>query len=312
MDKLTKYSDKQNNFILENIVLEYNPGLITYAYLGKENIILKNLSYLDTSIIERFNELFSESQIITLNEDIHKTFTEEKDKVLKLDHIRTIATSYSEYENKLSEAITSRFTIIEASPYNELEENIMLKLYSKENNLKIKEEIFKIVEDFTFDYKNTFGQKIYLNQKINIINILANINNEINNPIRNTKLTLYMLMKNSFKNKNKEKLDKLKEILNEEFKDYKEGETPLKKEKENDNFRVLSKITKLYIEVNNNEFLGNDNIFFHKNFSELVDIIHFSLYNNIGLIIEGTKGQGKKTAINYVANLLGYDILNNI
>ena len=99
LDKLTKYSDNQENLILENIVLEYNPGLITYAYLGKENLILKNFSFLDTSIIERFNEFFSESQIITLNEDIHKTFTDENDKVLKLEHIRIIATSYSDMVN---------------------------------------------------------------------------------------------------------------------------------------------------------------------------------------------------------------------
>ena len=99
--------------MLENLVLEFNPGLITYAYLGRENLIIKNLSYLDTSIIERFNELFSESQIITLNEDIHKTFTEKKDKILKLDHIRLISTSYPEYENKLSEAMLSRLTLLE-------------------------------------------------------------------------------------------------------------------------------------------------------------------------------------------------------
>ena len=310
LDKLTKNSDKKENLILENIVLEYNPGLITYAYLGKENIILKNLSYLDTSIIERFNELFSESQIITLNEDIHKTFTDEKDKILKLEHIRTIATSYSEYESKLSEAIASRFTLVEVNPYNEKEENVMIRLYSKENNLKIKEEIFQILEDFSFDYKNTFDQRLSLNQKLNIINILSLINNDIDEPVKNAKLTLYMLTKNSFKNRNSEKLKKLKEILNYKFIEYKNGEAPLTIEKKNHNLQLVSKITKLNIDINHHEEILNDNIYFHKNFSELVDIIHFSLKSKVGLIIEGMKGQGKKTAINYIANLLGYNILN--
>ena len=62
--------------------------------------------------------------------------------------------------------------------------------------------------------------------------------------------------------------------------------------------------------INEKEELLSNNIYFHKNFSELVDMIHFSLYNKIGLIIEGMKGQGKKTAINYIANLLEYNVLN--
>ena len=313
IDKETKKNLKKylkNEILLENIILEYNPGLITYAYLGKENIILKNISYLDTSILERFNELFFESQMITLNEDIHKTFTEEKDKILKLEHIRIIATSYSEYENKLSEAIISRFTTIEVKPYSEKEENIMIRLYSKENNLKIKEEDFKIFEDFSFDYKNTFKQKIHLKQKLNIVNILSRINNEFDDHIKNTKLTLYMLMKNSFKNINSEKLKILKEILNQIYIEYKNGESPLKIEKKNNNSQLISKITKLNIEINNNGSLSNDNIYFHENFSELIDIIHFSLYCKVGFIIEGMKGQGKKTAINYIANILGYKVLN--
>ncbi len=35
----------------------------------------------------------------------------------------------------------------------------MLRLYSKENNLKINDEIFPILEEFAFDYNNTFKQK---------------------------------------------------------------------------------------------------------------------------------------------------------
>ena len=187
----------------------------------------------------------------------------------------------------------------------------MLKLYSKENNLKIKEEIFKIIEDFSFDYKNTFGKKINLSQKLNIINILSNVNNQIENQITNTKLALFMLMKSTFSIKTKEKLNKLKEILNENFCDYKDGEPPLKVININDNFKLFSKTTKLNIEINNKNVLSyKNNIYFHKNLSELLDIIHFSLNNKIGLIIEGMKGQGKKTAINYIANLLGYNVLN--
>ena len=107
----------------------------------------------------------------------------------------------------------------------------MLRLYSKENNLKINDEIFPILEEFTFDYNNTFNQNIYLNQKLNILNILSNIiNNESiksNNQIENLKLTLYMLMKNSYKNKIKQNLDILKDILGVGFIEYKNNKKPL-------------------------------------------------------------------------------------
>ena len=271
--------------------------------MGNENIILKNISYLDTSILERFNELFSESQIITLNEDIHKTFTEEKDKVLKFNHIRIIATSYSEYENKLSEAIASRFTILEVNPYNEQEENIILRLYSKENNLKIKEEVFQILEDFFYDYKNTFNKKIYIIQKLNILNILSSINNEREDEIKNAKLALFMLMKNSFNNKKEMKIEKLKEILDENFKDYKDGEFIFKKVEIKGHECILSSITELPIEIKKHKkfliYKDNKNIYFSKYFSEMLDIIHFSIFSKTGLIIEGMDGQGKKMLFYY-------------
>ncbi len=311
-EKLINDVNKNQNIILENIVLEYNPGLITYSYLGNENIILKNLSYLETSIVERFNELFSESQIITLNEDIHKTFTEKDDKILKFNHIRIIATSYPEYESKLSEAIASRFTILQVNSYNEQEENIMLKLYSKENNLKIKETVLKVLEDFFFDYKNTFNKKIYINQKLNILNILSCFNNTEKNEVKNAKLTLFLLMKNSFNNKKESNIKKLKEILDENFEECKKGEEPFTKMEEDGRECILSKITKLHLEINkrSDSRIQKERIFFHKDFSELLNIIHFSIFCKTGLIIEGMDGQGKKTAIKYIASLLGYNLLN--
>ena len=311
-EKLINDINKNENIILEIIVLEYNPGLITYSYLGNENIILKNLSYLETSIVERFNELFSESQIITLNEDIHKTFTDKDDKILKFNHIRIIATSYPEYESKLSEAIASRFTMLQVNSYNEQEESIMLKLYSKENHLNIKESVLKLLEDFFYDYKNTFNKKIYINQKLNILNILSCINKAEKDEIKNAKLTLFILMKNCFNNKKESCIEKLKEILDEKFKENKEGEIPFSQKEINGHECLLSKITNLPLEIKNQNELINQNktIFFHKDFSELLDIIHFSIFCKTGLIIEGMDGQGKKTAIKYIASLLGYNLLN--
>ena len=66
------------------------------------------------------------------------------------------------------------------------------------------------------------------------------------------KKNINILTKNTFKNKNKENKEKLKETPNVKFIEYKEGEAPLKIEKENDNdnLKILSKKTKLYIENN--------------------------------------------------------------
>ena len=36
LDKLKKYSDKQEYFIWQNKIIENNQGFITYAYLGKK------------------------------------------------------------------------------------------------------------------------------------------------------------------------------------------------------------------------------------------------------------------------------------
>ena len=196
--------------------------------------------------------------------------------------------------------------------YNEQEENIMLKLYSKENHLNIKESVLKLLEDFFYDYKNTFGKKIYINQKLNILNILSCINKAEKDDIKNAKLTLFILMKNYFNNKKESGIEKLKEILDKNFKEYKDGEIPFSKREINGHECIQSKITNLPLEIKNQRESMNQNkgIFFHKDFSELLDIIHFSIFCKTGLIIEGMDGQGKKTAIKYIASLLGYNILN--
>ena len=106
LEKLIKNS-AQDNDILEDIILEFKPGIITYSYLGEKNLIFKNISNLDTSILERFNEFFTESQVLNLNEDINNTFTEKDNKLLKLSNIRIIASSYSGTKDKISESISS-------------------------------------------------------------------------------------------------------------------------------------------------------------------------------------------------------------
>ena len=44
----------------------------------------------------------------------------------------------------------------------------------------------------------------------------------------------------------------------------------------------------------------------------MIDLIHFGICTGTPLIFEGYSGQGKQTAINYICNLLNYDIENII
>lgn len=143
LEKITTNNVQDNN-ILEDMILEFKPGIITYSYLGKNNLIFKNISNIDTSILERFNEFFTESQVLNLNEDINNTFTEKDNKLLKLSNIGIISSSYSGTEDKISEAISSRFTTIYMSPYKKEEEYIVLNYILKPIIYKLKIKFLKI------------------------------------------------------------------------------------------------------------------------------------------------------------------------
>ena len=49
---------------------------------------------------------------------------------------------------------------------------------------------------------------------------------------------------------------------------------------------------------------------FTKKFSEMCDIILFELSLKLPIILEGEEGQGKQTAIHYMSQNLGLDIIN--
>ena len=122
--------EKENRLI--DLKMEFKPGLILNAIFTDKSLILKNLSKVKTSVLERFNELFSDKNILTLSEDTTNTFTSEKNKELKnFKNFRIIATSKLNDEITLSEAILSRFTIINVEDYNKKEQKIVLN--KKEN-----------------------------------------------------------------------------------------------------------------------------------------------------------------------------------
>jgi len=72
---LNKNKNDENN-LLSNMILEFQPGLFLSAILCGNTLILKNISNLLTVVLERFNELLSGNQNLTVSEDIYNTITE--------------------------------------------------------------------------------------------------------------------------------------------------------------------------------------------------------------------------------------------
>ncbi len=60
------------------------------------------------------------------------------------------------------------------------------------------------------------------------------------------------------------------------------------------------------------EIEKNMKIVFTPTFNEMVNLIHFGITTDTPLIFEGFPGQGKQKAINYVCQMLDYDVENII
>jgi len=66
LNKLLKtMNNKGSDNILNNIKLEFKPGLFTSAILSGNSLDLRNFDKIPTTILERFNELFTGMKILT-------------------------------------------------------------------------------------------------------------------------------------------------------------------------------------------------------------------------------------------------------
>ena len=113
-DKLLKVinikdKDDNNGNILNDIKLEFKPGLFTSAILGGDSLDLKSFDKMSTISFERFNKLFTGIETLTLNEDKFNTIITQKNKLIykTVDFIRYFATSLTK---NFSEAVLSRRT----------------------------------------------------------------------------------------------------------------------------------------------------------------------------------------------------------
>ena len=270
-------------------------------------LILKNLQIVPTVVLERFNELFSGVLILTLIEDIQNAFTKEGNKELKIsNNFRVIATCKPEKVNDLSEALLSRFTVIYASPYDESEEKRVLKSESNQDSMIIS----KIIEQYKL-YFTEQSISFNLSQIIECKKIVSRMDNLINEHEKNIKLYLYTLIK-GFHEKRTNGMNEIKQKFEVSFIPSIEGESPFEYIENNNEIRLMSKLTQLSMYTNKKSKIRNNEpgIAFTNQFVEIIDTIFFGLSTSTPVILERNHSQGKKTATNHIANLFGLEVIN--
>jgi len=321
IDKLFNNSMNNNKTcVIENIALEFRPGLLLSAFLEGRSLILKNLSNLPTIVLERFNELFSGKHIITLNEDIHNTFTTSDNKVLNQSNqnIRFFATCPLNSASKLSEAVLSRFTVLNISGYKNEEQQKALLSYIQFNDLNVDTSNISILYKLSDEsIISKIGIHLSFLQMINILEMTARLN-ENSDPTHNQfnmGIIIYRVLNGVLEKRiHRQNLQSIiieagisiPPQLDEKF-----MEEPLIVTNENGYRGVKSKITGLFIKSPNAK-AKLSNTAFIPTFTEMVDIIHLGIVIKIPVILEGPPGQGKQTAIKYIADYLGFNIINII
>ena len=112
----------------------------------------------------------------------------------------------------------------------------------------------------------------------------------------------------------KKKKNNYKNIINSIIPDFyvkrnvDEEEDNMPFEIDDNNKELISKWSNLSIKSNDINEVENK-LAFIKPFNKLLEHIHISIAIHYPLIIEGETGKGKKSAINYMANILGYDVV---
>ena len=326
-------NNKNDDNLLSNIKLEFKPGLFTSAILSGTHLDLRNFDKIPTTTLERFNELFTGMKTITLNEDKFNTLTTQDNKLIceTVDFIRFFATSLTK---NFSEAVLSRWTVINTKEYEfeELEE--VLKIYSNEKNLDTvtQNDIKYLIEVARF-FKDTSNKTISIKLLINAIELFHKMNKNLgqfNEDNKDKKEELFYIYRKfiyylTFKSIIEQNKD-IENILDDEIKDklYKylfisnkekqikieipKGTSPfIFGQKDNLN-GVKSIITNAFISSVKNEYPETKPAF-TSIFIEMLNVIHLGLSLNSTIILEGQIGQGKTTAIKFLSKLLGFKLL---
>ena len=284
--------------------LVFKPGSILLSILKEESIIFKNINEVSTDIFERFNELFGSERLLRLNEDIYGTLFDNNanhlfNKSINLKNlgksIYFFATCPENSFQTLSESIVSRFSVINVGEHGIKAKEKIIKNYSRKSNYMTDYSFKKIQQQFD---KENFRNIKKLKNLIDVFNEMCknNIDNgkELEKIYKNLDYAMHYIKLNKYN------LYETSIVLNN-------SESPLSYEK---GF-LISKVSNLKIKCLNNQKEYN-NIIFTPEFNEMVDLIHFGICTGTPIILEGTPGQGKQKVINYVGNLLDFDIENII
>ena len=311
-NKNDKEQKEDEQDFLSNYIIVFKPGFILDSLIKDKPFVLKDISNLHSDVLERFNQFLTEEQKIVLIEDIYNTFTDDEDKEIIFNSSnRILATANDGYENKLSEAILSRFTVINVESYEFEEEKIIINMLFKnsiDNNKNQKEEINQIIK-LLREIESTLKLSITLAQKNKIITIIDKLKNskEMGENLNISEIVLFNIFKGLFEfrtNKSK-KFNSFKNLFkSKKLWNYEEDKSTLSIEVINNINVIKSHNSKLYIERPDSKENPSNDIAFTEKFCENIDIIHFAIKLNLPLILEGMQGQGKKTALNYIFKLL--------
>ena len=302
--------DSEDN-IFGDFTSIFQTGIIIENILCQKSIILKNLTNLSPAVLERFNDLLNYNPKITINEDFCGTLTGVNKELSDFSStFKVIGISSTETFNNLSEAAKNRFTLLFTSSYSDEEKKIVLKNYSNNTNPNF----FNFMKEYSIRTK----KNISFPSTIKILNIFNKLTKT--NMIKEDKCLILSLYYSLFHNMNtnNEKTIFIK-LINEIYPIsssyiFINGNNNEENEKTPfifDDLKVKSIRTDLSITTNNyNQNYKKDQLAFVNSFNDMIDIIFTCLSINFPLIIEGNCGRGKKTAIDYVSKILGYEMIS--
>ena len=318
---LTEFDVSFTEGIFGDFTSVFKTGILTEKIFSQSPLITENLPNLPTAVIERCNDLFNYNPKISLSEDTCNTFTKE-DKELNgfADGFRVIATSTELAIRNLSDAAQSRFTIIYTTSYTSDERDLIIQIFYKDTP--------KEFYTFLKEYKINFRKELSFLYVTKILNILKLIDSKFDKDnlekeeIRKRNLCLAIYLSLNFLMNNTRNKKKFKAILNKILPKFchikeKSDEDEMEKEIEiedevpfefigeelHSNWSNLS-ITSCDLKEDN-----DSNLAFIKPFNKLLEHIFISISIHYPLIIEGGTGKGKKSAIYYMAKILGYDVI---
>jgi MoxR-like ATPase len=317
------FTRKVESIRSHDAITVFKPGLFTKAIFDQRPLILKNLSNLCPAILEQLNELYSQYPTLVLNQDFCDTFTIEDNRYIRsqsriFKSFRIIGLTSSEARKNLSETTLSRFTTIFVREYSATERRIALESICRDiaivNGDNPASQLEYMCSQYTMKYKKALPFTIHL-KILTLYRRLHEINS--GNPSFYLGLAIYRFLSMDLKTQ-EEKMNIADFLLQIEFNlpsellEFLKGssilENPFTQEVENDFEGLRSKLTGLHVP---SLHIANPhlNVVFVYQFLEMVDIIHMGIALHYPVIIQGVSGQGKHTAIEFVAQSLGFRII---